>query len=359
MKYLKSLAILSFLLVFASCGGDDEPSRSVEIPEQFSVDIPTSLSSESATPVAGRVGATQAVIEGEDIYEALRYYIHIAEESAEVLELTLQIGSVLEQNSISSLVFEGDDDSRQKRIDLVEGVTRGGVNYAYEMTLVDLENEDLALQILWNTNPVSGIAILRPAFLDRTDGEVSEDLYYRIDYTEDHPDYEQAMTVSISGANVVEQGDPDNLKMFAGRNGDIVEVMGNSNHPNLEIIDPDFTGGRNYAFVGRGDDSSELGVVNLWLPASNVATNDFVAGDANSVYAVLEAEINAVANLDEVTISAILAEAGSPAYFNTQGFIAAGSENQPMSFSNAFVDLSGMTPFVPNDIKNLSVRFIQ
>lgn len=359
IKSLKTILSFTLLTIFLSCGSDDEPAIDINIPEQFSVDIPSSLSSGSATPIQGRVGATNVVIAGEDIYEALRYYINLAEESADILELTLGIGVILEQNNVTSVEFQGEDDGMQKRIDLVEGITRGGVSYEYEMTLVDMENETLALQILWNTNPVSGIAILRPAFLDRSDMEVSADLYYRIDYTEDHPDYEQAMTISISGATVVEKGDPDNLKMFAGRKGDVVEVMGNSNHPDLEIIDPNFAGGRNYAFVGRGDDSSDLGVVNLWLPASSVTLNSFSSGDEYSVYQVLEDEINAVANLDQALVAAILAEAGSPAYFNGQGFITAGSENQPMSFSNAFVDLSGLTPFVPSDVKNLAVRFIQ
>ena len=361
MRVFKVLLALLTLSIFIACSEDEDPSASVSVPQQFSVDIPPSLSSAAATGISGREGDSDEVIEGEDIYEALRYYIHLGEQSAEILEITLIIASAFEQGNVVAISFVSDDDQREKRIDLVENVTRGGNDYQYEMTMVDTENEDLALQLLWNTEPVEGIAILNPYNLDRSDEEATQDAFYRIDYTEDHPDYEQAMTVSISGAEVEENGDIDNLKMFAGRNGDIVEVMGNSNHPNINIIDPDFIGGRNYAFVARGDEVSDVAVVNLWLPPSDVSTNDFDAGDEYSVFSVLEAEINAVTDgfFTEEEIASILSEANSPAYFNSSGFITSGVDNKPASFSDTFVDLTGMTPFVPNDIQNLAVDFIQ
>ncbi|MEQ9467645.1 MAG: hypothetical protein RLN88_09545 [Ekhidna sp.] len=362
MRLIKlSVALLS-LSLFIACGDDEEEARiNVEVPDQFSVDIPSSISSNTGSLNGRTTGDDDGIIEGNEIYESLRYFIHLGEESAEVVELTLQIGAVLGANNITSFTFEGDDDGRTKRIDLTDEVTRGGVSYEFEMTMVDTENEDMALQVLWNTNPVSGVAILKPYNLDRTDQEVVESAILRIDYTEDHATYEAAMTVSISGVEAIDNGDIDNMKMFVGRNGDIVDVMGNSNHPNISIIDPDFEGGRNYAFVARGDESTDLGVANLWLPPSDVTTNDFTAGDEYSVYAVLEAEIEAVADgfLTEQEIADILAEAYSPAYFNDQGFITSGEDNKPMSFSDTFVDLSGMVPFVPNDVKNLTIDFIQ
>ncbi len=349
--------MLSFSL-FIACS-DDEPSVSIPIPDQFSVDIPASISSNSGSLSGRTSGDGDGVIEGNEIYESLRYFIHLGEKSAEIVEFTLQVGAALSVHNVRSYTFDGDDDGREKRIDLVENVTRGGVDYEYEMIMVDTENEDKALQILWNTNPVSGVAILNPYNLDRSDSEADAGAFLRIDYTEDDDTYEATMTVSISGVEAVDNGDINNLKMFVGKNGDIVEVRGNSNHPNINIIDPDFTGGRNYAFVGRGDQATDLGVVNLWLPASSVTTNDFVQGDQYSVYDVLEAEINEVANLDQQTIEDILAEAHSPAYFNAQGFITSGVDNKPVSFEASFVDLTGMQPFVPNDVKNLSIDFIQ
>jgi len=358
MKLLKLFLALLSLTLLMNCEPEEETAPVVDVPSTFSVDIPPSLSSATASGIGGRVDATNETIEGEDIYEALRYYIYLGEQSAEILEFVLVIGSTLNEGNVVSVTFPSDDDFREKRIDITNDVVRGGVEYAYEMTMVDTENEDMALQMLWNTNPVEGIAILNPYNLDRSE-DANPEAFYRIDYTEANPSFEEAMTVYISGAEVEEVGDPDNLIMFAGRNGDIVEVIGNSNHPDLTIIDPDYTGGRNYAFVARGDESTDLGVVNLWLPPSDVTTNDFEAGDQYSVYQVLEAEIEAVADLEQEVIDAILAEALSPAYFNNAGFITSGADNKPESFSDAFVNLTGNTPFVPNDVQNLSIGFIE
>ncbi len=338
-----------------ACSSDDEVKSQIDIPSQFSVDIPTPISSNSGNLSGRTTGDGDGIIEGDEIYESLRYFIHLGEQSAEILEVTLVVGAALEANNVRSFTFVSDDDDREKRLDIEENVTRGGVSYEYEMTMVDTENEEQALQLLWNTNPVSGVGILKPYNIDRTDGD--SDAFLRIDYSEDDENYDATMTISIAGIEPVENGDIDNMKMFVGKKGDIVEVMGNSNHPNVVIIDEDFTGGRNYAFVGRGDESTDLGVVKLALPPSSTATADVLSD--YSVFAVLESEINAVTDLTQDQIDQILAEALSPAYFNNSGFITSGADNKPASFSDSFVDLSGMNPFVPNDIKNLEIDFIQ
>ncbi len=357
MKSLKLIALLISFSLMVACSSDDEVTRSVDIPSTFSIDIPSSISSNTGRLNGRTTGDGDGIIEGDEIYESLRYFIYLGEESADILELTLQVGAILEANNVRSYTFDGDDDGREKRIEISEDVTRGGVSYEYEMTMVDTENDDQAVQLLWNTNPVSGIAILKPYNIDRNDTEASESAFLRIDYSEDDANYDATMTISISGVEPVENGDIDNMKMFVGKKGDIIEVMGNSNHPNVVIIDEDFTGGRNYAFVGRGDESTDLGVVKLALPPSSTATADVL--DMYSVYAVLEAEINAVGDFSESEIEAILVEAHSPAYFNNDGFITSGEDNKPASFSDSFVDLAGMNPFVPNDIKNLEIDFIQ
>ena len=357
MKSLKLIALLVSISFMVACSDDDEVTSTVDIPAQFSIDIPTSISSNTGTLRGRASGDGDGVIEGDEIYESLRYFIHLGEESADILELTLKVGAILEANNVRSYTFDGDDDGREKRIDITEGVTRGGVSYEYELVMVDTENEEQAVQLLWNTSPVSGVGILKPYNIDRTDSDASENAFLRIDYSEDDATYDATMTISISGVEPVENGDIDNMKMFVGKKGDIIEVMGNSNHPNVVIIDEDFTGGRNYAFVGRGDETTDLGVVKLALPPSSTTTADVL--DTYSVYSVLEAEINAVADLEQSVIDAILVEAQSPAYFNSDGFITSGADNAPASFSASFVDLSGMNPFVPNDIKNLEVNFIQ
>ena len=358
MKSIKFLMLLFSMALIVSCSSDDEVRGTIDIPANFSVDIPTPISSNTGTLSGRTSGDGDGFIEGNEIYESVRHFIYLGEQSAEILELTLVVGAALEQQNIRSFTFTSEDDDREKRIDLVEGVSRGGVSYEYELTMVDTENDERALQLLWNTDPaVSGVAIMQPYNFDRTDSEVDADAFFRIDYTEDHSDYDAAMTVSIAGVEAVENGDIDNLKMFVGKKDDIVEVMGNSNHPNVIIADENFTGGRNYAFVGRGDESTDLGVVKLALPPSSTATADVL--EDYSVFAVLEDEIQAAGISDQNVIDAILVEALSPAYFNNNGFITSGPDNKPDSFSAEFVDLTGMNPFVPNDIKNLTISFIQ
>lgn len=356
MKPVKLTLLIVAVALMIACSSDDEVTSTLDIPSAFSVEIPTAISSNTGTLTGRTSGDGDGVIEGDEIYESLRYFIYLGEESADILELTLKVAAVMETNNIRSFTFDGEDDNREKRIEITEDVTRGGVSYQYEMVMVDTENSDQALQLLWNTNPVSGVGILKPYNIDRTD-DVSQNAFLRIDYTEDDANYDATMTISISGIEPVENGDIDNMKMFVGKKGDLIDLMGNSNHPNVVIIDDSFSGGRNYAFVGRGDETSDLGVVKLALPPSSTTTADVL--EDYSVYSVLEAEINAVANLDQSVIDAILIEAQSPAYFNNDGFITSGTDNKPSSFSASFVDLTGMNPFIPNDIKNLEIDFIQ
>lgn len=359
MKILKlsSLALLLLLFVgITSCSEDEIEERVVDIPDKFSVDIPSSISNSTGGLNDRVAGDGDGIIEGEEIYAALPHFIRLGEASAEIVEATLIIGAVLETLGINSFETDESDDGRSKRFDINENVTRGGVDYQFELTMTDVEDGELGLQLLWNSDSaVEGVGILRPYYIDRIENE-DIDAYVRINYSEDDPIYDATMTVSISGVETVDEGDIDNLKMFVGRTGDIVDVIGNSNHPNVTLIDEDFEGGRNYAFVGRGDDANNLGVVKLALPPSSVDTEDVLL--TYSVYNVLEEEINAAIDLDESIIEAILAEAGSPAYFDADGFISSG-DTRPDGFTEDFVNLEGANPFVPVQIRDLTISFLQ
>ncbi len=366
MKTFKILIVLFASAFLFSCDNEsDEPQASLEIPEKFTVDIPSTLSSsadgslsgKSGGPLNGRVaGDGDGYIEGNEIYESLRYFIRIGEGSAEIIEFTLQVATALEVQNVNSLSFTSDEDGRDKRLEIIRDVNRGGVDYEYEMTMFDEEDNAQALQLLWNTSPIEGVGILNFYHINRNESD-NPNAFIRIDYTEDDVDYEAAMTVSISGLLTPNNGDVNNMKMKVGKNGDVVEIMGNSNHPDVAIIDENNPLSRNYAFTGRGDEVSDLGVVNLALPPSTVTTSDVLSD--YSVFAVLEAEIQAAGVTDQEIIDEILQEAHSPAYFNAAGFITSGADNKPASFSDEFVDISDLNPFVPADVANLSVGFIQ
>jgi hypothetical protein len=47
---------------------------------------------------------------------------------------------------------------------------------------------------------------------------------------------------------------------------------------------------------------------------------------------------------------------GVPAYFNEDAFISAGA-SLPTGFTEDFVDMSDLSPYIPIDIKNLEIKF--
>lgn len=360
---MKKIIPFILLVVIASfnysCVEDEPLQEPIEVvfPESFSVDIPESISSSAKGGLNGRLeGDGDGIIEGNEIYQSVPFFINIADESGNILEFILVVGRVLETYQVTSYDFVSDDDGREKNITINHNVIKSGVDYEYEMLVYDVTDNALALQLLWNTNPVNGVAILQPYNIDRVKNVNTPNAMLKIEYSESDTDYDATMLVSISGLVTVENGDIDNLKLFAGKKGDIVEVRGNSNHPNVQIIDPNFTGGRNYAFVGRGDEVNNIGVINLALPPSSVTTEQ-VFTDYN-VHDVLQAEINVVANLDQAIIDQILREAHSPAYFNeTVGFITSGVGNEPSGFSSAFIDLSELVPFAPISVRDMEINF--
>ncbi len=357
MKTIRNLSIALSLVFLANCGSDDSSDPfSVTIPDDFTVDIPSSISSNTGDLSGRSDGDGDGIIEGNEIYESLPGFIYVGEQAAKIIEFVLEVGAGLELAGVNTFTFTGDADQRDKRLDIVENVTKGGVTYEYEMTMVDVENEEQALQLLWNTDPVEGIGILNPYQIERS-GDNDPGTFVKIEYSENHEVYEATMLVTISGLEVTNNGDIDNMAMFVGKIGDEIDVIGNSNHPNLIIVDETFTGGRNYAFVGRGSEALDIGVVKLALPPSSVTTNDVL--ETYSVFSVLEGEIQSFGITDQAIIDQILQEAHSPAYFDEYGFITSGVGNKPGNFTDAFVDLTGLSPFVPNEVKNLSLGFIQ
>lgn len=354
-----------FLSIFASifliaCSDDEETvvdRVEVQIPENFTIDIPNSISNNQNGSLSGRMeGDGDGIIEGNEIYEAVPYFIHLGEEASKIVEVIFPVATVLELANVSSVTYTSDEDGREKRTDLTNNVNRGGKSYTYELTTYDVLDNAQGLQMFWNVNPVEGVAILRPYDLNRS-GDANPPAIIKIEYSEVSANYEATMIVSVSGIDPVVDG-LDNLKLWAGRNGDVVDVIGNSNHPDLILFDENFSGGRNYAFVGRGNEVTDLGVINLALPPSNVTTNDIL--DSYSVYSVLFNEIDGLVGdfLTQQQIDDILAETSSPAFFNELGFITSGLENQPSGFTNEFIDISNLTPFIPNDIKTQQVAFI-
>ncbi len=323
------------------------------LPGEITLDIPDALSF-NTTLAGGRV-RQEGIIEGDDIYNNLRAFIWVGESSKEILNDLFELMVIANIDSAVAFSIISDEDGRQKDFELKQRTSLDSRNFRFQMNVND-EDGSRAAQLFWNTNPIEIVAFLKPYDINRTEEESLADLFYKIDYTQDDSDYEESMLVSIS--NIPESTGLNNLQMFVGKNGDIIEVFGNSNHPNITLINPSFTGGRNYAFVARGDAVLDLGVAAVALPPSAVDTNEGLIDDF-SVFSVFEDELMTVGITDQEVIDLVLANASAPAYFvGEDGFISSGTTipDNP-AFSNSFIDLSGLTPFVPRDIRDLDLIF--
>ncbi len=358
---IKTLIVIIIASIIYACSSKYDQTKPNDIldtsilPAEFRVDIPDALSFDISIP-EGRQRQDE-IISGGEIYESLRGFIWVGESAGDILEeLFTGILSANVDNLVEFSVLS-DNDGRQKYFAVSQRVSYDGINYRYELNAID-EDGERAAQILWNTKPIEVVAILNPYNINRNDNPNFADVLLRIDYTEGHSDYEAAMTVYISDVPADSTG-LDNIKMFAGRNGDLIEVFGNSNHPNLKMIDETFTGGRNYAFIGRADETEDVAVAEIALPPSAVDTNIGIMNDY-SLFNILEDELHEVGITNPLVIDLVLKNAKAPAYFiGDEGFVS--SENDipdHEEFSEDFIDLSGLIPFIPRDIRDLQVEFL-
>jgi len=351
-------------LFFVACQPESDlpqPEGSI-LPERFGVDIPNSLS--NGTNAGGRVAVES--LQGNLIYSHLKTFIHVGEEAAEVVGEIIYGIRLYQINQPMSLSFEGDDDGRTKNLVVKADPFYDGESWEFMLTITDAAsegNEDggKGLQIFWNRSPIKGIAILKPYNIDRDSHLEFEDAIFRIDYSEagEHG-YENHMMVSVADlptANPLD--DPysmTTLKMFAGKSGDIIDVYGNSNHPNATF----FTGdsGFNWAFIASGSDSQDIGVAEVGLPPSNLdePSKEVILG-FYSIKDVFTREIYEVwPNIDQESVDTFLYNTGAPGYFAEYGFVQ-GGESPGEEYLTLENRLSLLSPYNPKEITNLDISF--
>ncbi|MEO9966320.1 MAG: hypothetical protein ABJF11_11060 [Reichenbachiella sp.] len=361
------LAVLLLLLVTVSCDDEIESTSGGEsiVPEKFAVDIPESLTN---SPAGGRIrsGLSADELNGNEIYEGLSSYIKIGEASAEIIEAIMQGISDIGISGVIFIAYESDEDGRVKNLTVTENSTFEDKTYAYELTVTDADSEGnddggKAMQVFWNLEPIEGIAILKPFNIDRLKDADAGDAIYRIDYSEvETMGYDAHMIVSIANlplANPLE--DPysvDNLKMFVGKTGDLVDVYGNSNHPNASFFTTD--SGFNWAFVASGIDGEDMGVAEVGLPPNDLDETDrAVLLEDYAIQTVFSDQISATwPNLGQNLIDQYLLNTEAPGFFNEDGFVQGGTS--PSSDYDPLVErIQDLVPYNPLDIKNLTVEF--
>jgi len=367
MKTRKLLTILLGIFVAAmiiSCQNNDEiviPEDSI-LPESFGIDIPDALSRQGAANARVAVDT----LDGNVIYVHLTNFIHVGESGAEIVVDIIKSIVLYGINKPMSLSFEGEDDGRTKNLDVIKTSYFDGIEWEFELNITDAASEGnddggKAIQIFWNRNPIKGIAILKPYNIDRDDHLDAEDAIFSVEYSE-AGDHGHDAHMIIQAANLPLEEPLDNpysvnsLKMFVGKKGDVIDVYGNSNHPNAIL----FSGnaGFNWAFVASGDNKKDIGVAEVGLPSSNLDEPSRAAllGDY-SIKNVFTNEIYAVwPNISPDVVNAYLYNTDAPGFFNKNGFIQGGTSPGP-EYDDLESRLPGLSPYNPKEIANLFIDF--
>jgi hypothetical protein len=375
MKTSKVITRLMAMGLFASvlltsCENNEmiEPQQDL-LPTSFSVDIPTSLSNQNSVAngrISGRI--KEDTLKGNDIYLHLNTFIAVGEGAAHLVEEFIEGIRKHKIDRIQSLTYISEDDNRKKNLLVISNVTFADQTWDYQLTVTDAASESeadggKALQIFWNKNAnIKGIAIVKPYHCDRTENANAPDAVFRIDYTEGGAlGYEAQMEVSISGLPLPSPLDEpfavSTLKMFAGKKGDVVDVFGNTNHPNAIL----FSGnaGFNWAFVASGNDVKNIGVAEVGLPPSQLNETD--RNELLKEYAirnVFTREITTMwPGINQTLLNAYLSNTAAPGYFdNKKGFVA-GGKSPGADWDVLASRLSALSPYNPKNISDLVVNF--
>ena len=367
MKKL-GLYILSGLIAASlfqcGCTKDNGPEIDDQniLPASFAVDIPNALSYAGGKKSAAEIDT----LKGNDVYQHLRFFIKVGEQGAEIVQDIIIAIARFQINKPMEVTYESDDDERVKHLVVVENSDFDGQTWEFQLTVTDVDSEGnadggKALQIFWNRHPVKGIALLKPYNIDRLKDAALGNAMFRVDYSEQDPFYDAAMMVYASGlpmpTPLEEPYAMKSMKMFAGAKGDIIDVFGNSDHPNAILIsgDPGF----NWAFVASGNDVKDLGVAEVGLPPSN--SDEPSRSKLLGYYGigeVFEREIKAVWGglVPQELINAYLVNTEAPGYFDSHGFLAAGT-SPSAEYDELDSRLPDLSPYNPKEVGMLVLKF--
>lgn len=367
---MKTRNLKAFVLVVAmagvlgSCDTNQEPAPQQQdiLPERFSIDIPDAL--RKTAPNGRMQGDT---LKGNDIYINLATFIAVGDGSAKLVEEIIHGIRKYKIDRVLTMTFRSDDDNRIKNLDVQADVLFESRTWQYMLTITDADAEEdadggKAIQIFWNHSlPVKGIAIIKPYNCDRVKNSGAKDAVFRIDYEEQPASgYDAQMEVRVSGLPLespfVNPYSISTLHMFAGKKGDVVDVYGNSNHPNAVF----FSGqkGFNWAFAAAGNDAGNIGVAEVGLPPSTLDKSD--RATLLKEHSIRNVLTNAIQStwpwLNRDDVAAYLSNTAAPGYFDHNGFVASG-KSPGASWDPLASRLNDLTPYNPKATSELVVVF--
>lgn len=355
------LFIISGIMLFSGCNKDNVNPPSI-LPESFNVDIPSSISTNNSSL---RVTNTDT-IKGNDIYSNLRTFIAVGKGSALLVQDVIIAIRANHIDKPMSLSFTSRDDSRVKNVVVVSNADFDNSTWEFQMTVTDAESESnpdggKAIEVFWNRNPVKGIAVMKPYNMNRNNTWASDTVLVRVDYSEaGESGYDKQMIVTLTDLPLaLPATNPYSmraLRMFVGKNGDNVDVYGNSSHPNAVFLSGQK--GFDWAFVASVSASADIGVAEVGLPPSNLnATSRTVLLGDYSIKNVFTNEIKAVfPNIGQAQLDAFLYNTAAPGYFNSGGFIQGGT-SPGSQYDSLTPRIEVLSPYNPVDILNLAVAF--
>jgi hypothetical protein len=371
-KIALGLLLAVGVLGFTSCNKDVlTPNKETSIlPSSFGVNIPDAISYNQS-----QLKSADEAINGKQVYEPLGYFIKIGEGASEIVQKIILSIAYYHIDGPITLTYKSDEDGRDKKLVVVENAEYAGKTWEFELTITDVENEQnadggKALQLFWNRKPIEGIAILKPANCNVNDTSNVKNALFRIDYSEAQENgYTNEMTVYIANlplANPLQDPFSCNaIRLWAGKDGNFIDVRGNSNHPNARFFDAERQQGFNWAFVASSDEIQDIACVEVALPPSdlNETSRDGILTDY-SIRNVFEKEIFRVwpelatttdqASLD--LLDSYFVDAEAPGFFNADGFVKGGA-TPGTQYDIVQGRIEALAPFSPNAVSTQTIEF--
>ena len=294
----------------------------------------------------------------------LNNFIHLGEGAADIVQDIITSISKNNINKAMDIVFTSKDDNRVKHLVVVENSSYENINYRFQLTITDKlfegnADKGKALQVFWNTNPIKGVAILKPYNCDIYKNAESGNAIIRVDYSEEASiNYDTQMTVYISNLpmkdSLTNVFTMKSLKMFVGKKGNYIDVFGNSVHPNASFVNKDK--GFDWAFVASGNETLNIGAAEVGLPRYNLSSvNRKELLELNSIKSVFTYQINDVfKGISPALVDAYLYNTTAPGYFNNGGFIK-GETSPSAEHTTLYKRTATLCPYNPVDINSLSI----
>lgn len=356
---------------------ENETTTLAALPENFSIDIPNSISANTTLKSASKTttslkSSDDDVIDGNELYKNLRFYIEVVDFSANFVEEIIDHIKVIKQHeNLVEFTFTGDD-KRDKVVKLADNQSFEGKSYKHSLKIYNKSDNKLSFAIYWNNSPVDGVATCKPKIMNYND-DSDINVLYRVEYKENVSNYDKVMIVTATGIKLKNNTDLDKIKVFAGQKGDFIDIYGNSNHPDFykELpLNANDKVGINVAFVSSCDTKKDISVCEIGLPKNNIDTqerNDILKDYSIKEYFIKAAYYQYVIATNNTTITydafKLLMEtmAGNyfknvnpPAYFNKDGFVQSG-EAPNSEYTDITTRMDVLTPYSPKKVSEMTL----